>query len=285
MTSAKLPGPGDKVADHEILRRVGEGARGVVFAAKDPEGKRRAIKILRPGFAADETAIGEFREEARATAGVKHESVVSIYECGVDRGVHYLVMEYVDGPPLDRLLEERKRLTWKTSVRIAIQAADALGHAHDQGYLHRDVKPGNILLYADGTARVTDFGIVKDISTLRGFLLRGKQVGTALYASPEQCLGRRLGPATDIYSLGATLYHMVCGRPPFLADDRRMLLAKHVKTHPIPPAKIVRDIPKPLANTLLKCLMKSPAARFPSMSHLAATLRMVLEGRVAIVTL
>jgi len=283
MSEAKLPETGDKVAEHEILRRVGEGARGVVFSAKNPEGRFRAVKILKPEFGKDEAAIGEFREEARATASVRHPSVVSMYECGLDHGIHYLVMEFVDGPPLDRLLEERKRLTWKTSVRIGIQVAEALAHAHELGFLHRDVKPANILLYSDGTARVTDFGIVKDISTLRGFLVNGRQVGTALYASPEQCTGKRLTPATDIYSLGATLYHMICGRPPFLADDPKMLLAKHVKTHPIPPGKLLPDIPKPLANTLLRCLAKSPVARYPSMENLATTMRMVLEGRVAIV--
>ncbi|MEN8149153.1 MAG: serine/threonine-protein kinase [Planctomycetota bacterium] len=282
-TKKKTIGPGESVADHEILRRVGEGARGVVFQAKNAEGRLRALKILRPEFAKDDTAVGEFREEARATAAVQHESVVSMYECGVDHGVHYISMEFVDGPPLDRLLAERKGLSWKTAVRVAIQAADALGHAHDIGYLHRDIKPGNILLYSDGTARVTDFGIVKDIRTLRGFLVNGKKVGTAAYASPEQCTGKRLGPATDLYSLGATLYHMVCGRPPFVAENRKMLLAKHVRTQPVPPSRLVKNLPRPLSNALERSLAKSPMARFPSMDNFAATLRMILEGRVAIV--
>jgi serine/threonine protein kinase len=144
------------------------------------------------------------------------------------------------------------------------------------------VKPGNILLYRDGSPRLTDFGIVKDIGTLKGFLLEGRRVGTAAYASPEQCLGKRLGPATDVYSLGATLYHMVCGRPPFPGDTPNEILNKHVKAKLPSPMRLCPEIPKTLSNAIAKMLSKRQADRYPSMARLVEDLELILDGKIAI---
>jgi serine/threonine-protein kinase len=279
MERSRQPGPGDTIAGYRLLEQVGEGGMGVVFRARNGSTRSHAVKVLKPERAADESAVDAFRQEARATAAARHESVVAVTECGLEDGVHYLVMEFVDGPPLDRLLADRGRLPWKAAVRIAIQVARALGHAHDLGFLHRDVKPGNVLLFRDGRVRLSDFGIVKDIRSLKGFLLTGRKVGTAAYASPEQVRGRRLGPATDVYSLGATLYHMVAGRPPFTGDARQVA-AKQVRADPTPVEEIVPDVPRALSRQIGKMLAKRPTDRIPSMEVVVANLRTILAGRV-----
>lgn len=279
MERSRLPAPGETIAGLRLLEQVGEGGMGVVFRARNGTATPRAVKVLKPERAVDDAAVDAFRQEARATAAARHDSVVDVTECGLEDGVHYLVMEFVDGPPLDRLLAERGRLPWKTAVRIAIQLARALGNAHDLGFLHRDVKPGNVLLFRDGRVRLTDFGIVKDIRSLKGYLVTGRKVGTAAYASPEQVRGKRLGPATDVYSLGATLYHMVAGRPPFTGDARQVA-AKQVRLDPTPVEKIVPDVPRALSRQIAKMLTKSPMERIPSMEVVAANLVTILAGRV-----
>jgi serine/threonine-protein kinase len=277
-----MAAPGSSVAGYRLVRRVGEGGMGVVFLAEDPEGRHVALKLLKPEKAADESAIRDFENEAEATAAVDHENVVTILDRGSSDGFHYIVMEYVDGPPLHLLLGRKGRLPWKDAAEITVQVARALQCAHALGYIHRDVKPENVLLFRDGRARLTDFGIVKDIGSLRGFLIKGEQVGTAAYASPEQCLSKRLTAATDVYSLGATLYHMLCGRPPFTGDSNNVVMNKHVKTAPIPPIRLCPDVPKALSNAVLRMLDKSPTRRYLSMAPLIEELEQILEGRVAI---
>ena len=277
-----LPQAGDILAGHMLFRRIGEGGMGVVYESRDPEGQLAAVKVLRPRLADDPAVVEEFRNEARATAAVRHDSVVGIRRCGVEAGLHYMVMELVDGPPLESALRQVRRLSWKTSVRVAIHVARALGHAHEKGLLHRDVKPGNVLLTKDDRAKLIDFGIVKDISTLKGYLVNGRSRGTAAYASPEQCLGKRLSAATDIYSLGATLYHMVCGRPPFLGKTRTEVLTKHVKALARPPLEHAPEMPRALSKLIERMLAKKQADRPPSMQRVAHDLGLILEGKVAI---
>lgn len=255
---------------------------GVVYEARRTTGGSVAIKILKPEKLSDESAVTDFRNEAETTAVVDHECVVDILGRGREGDREYIVMEFVDGPPLDRLLEPGKRVRWQTATKVVKQVARALGHAHGLGLIHRDVKPGNILLYRDGRARVTDFGIVKDISTLKGYLLNGKQVGTSLYASPEQVLGKRLGPGTDMYSLGVTFYQMVCGRTPFTGKTQQEILAKHVKARLHSPLKFAPDLPKALSNAIEKMLAKKVADRPESMDELVANLDLILDGKVAI---
>jgi serine/threonine-protein kinase len=280
MTTSTLPAPGDRIAEYTVERRVGEGGMGVVYLARSPGGRPMALKVLRPEKLDDPGIVAAFHREGDATASVDHEAVVQVLGAGSVSGRHYILMEYVDGPPLDRLLEARGRLPWKFAVKVAIQIAEALAAAHERGLLHRDVKPGNVLLYRDGRARLTDFGIVKDIRSLKGFLVTGRAVGTAAYASPEQCLGKRLGPATDIYSLGATLYEMVCGRPPFRGSSRSDVMKKHVKAPARPPHEVVDGLPRALSNAIVKMLEKSPLSRPETAAGVAADLTTILEGRV-----
>jgi serine/threonine-protein kinase len=277
-----MPEPGDIIADRMIMRFTGEGAMGIVFEVRDEADRSTALKILKPEKAANPDALREFRDEGEATGAVDHENVVTVLRQGESDGWHYIEMEYVDGPPLHRLLKERGALPWREATEIVVQVARALGAAHDLGFVHRDVKPDNVLLYRDGRARLTDFGIVKDISSLKGFLLKGRKVGTALYASPEQCLDKRLDAATDMYSLGATFYHMVCGRPPFKGDSPNVVMNKHVKAPLLPPCELDPEIPKALSNAIEKMLAKKQTDRYPAMARLIEDLEMILGGKVAI---
>jgi len=270
------------IAGRTLVRPVGEGAMGVVYEARLPDGKTTALKILKPDRAEDERAVIEFKSEAEATGTVTHEYVVTVHGTGVDDGYHWIEMEFVDGPTLARLLAEKGPMPWRWAAKIVVQVAQGLGRAHKLGLIHRDVKPDNILLYRDGRARLTDFGIVKDIGSLKGYLLKGRRVGTAAYASPEQCLDKRLSTATDMYSLGATWFHMVCGRAPFLGDTRSSVMKQHVQKPPPSPSDLVDDIPKPVSNTIERMLAKKQADRVPDMDTLLDDLMMILRGKVAI---
>jgi eukaryotic-like serine/threonine-protein kinase len=282
MSIGSLPVVGDTIAGLTILRRVGEGASGVVYEARNGSAHSHAIKILRPEAAEDDTLLREFVDEAHATGSVEHKNVVAIRDRGQEGGLHYILMEFVDGPPLDVLLQRNGRLPWKPSTRIVMRLANALAHAHAKGLIHRDVKPANVLLYRDGRPRLTDFGIVKDIGSLKGYLVQGRKVGTPAYASPEQCLGKRLCQATDVYSLGATFYHMVCGVQPFLGDTAADIMRKHVSTSAVPPCEVVTGIPKALSKVIERMLAKKQTDRFPSLERLVHDLDMIVEGKVAI---
>lgn len=282
MSVETLPGPGDMVAGRRLVRRVGEGAMGVVFETRDENGDTTALKLLRPEKAASEANIADFINEAEATGSVDHPCVVTVLGHGESDGIHWIEMEFVDGPPLHRFLADRGRLPWRWGTKIVVQMAQALGRAHEMGLIHRDVKPDNILLFQDGRARLTDFGIVKDIGSLKGYLLKGRKVGTARYASPEQCLDKRLSTATDMYSLGATFFHIVCGRPPFLAETPSKVMKQHVTRKPPSPSDLVDDIPKATSNTILRMLAKKQSDRYPSMERLLDDLMAALRGRVAI---
>ena len=282
MGAAAVLMPGDRVADHVIVQRVGEGAMGVVYETRNPAGETVALKLLRPEKAADPIAVRAFLDEAAATGSVRQSNVVKVLGHGEADGFHYIVMEFVDGPPLHRLLEEKGRVHWREAAKTIIQVARALEAAHAQGLLHRDVKPENILLYRDGRARLTDFGIVKDISSIKGYLLKGKRVGTAIYASPEQCLGKRLSPATDMYSLGATYYRMVCGRPPFAGETPSRVMVMHVRERPIPPDEIAPEVSKSASKLITKMLAKKQSDRVPSMTRLIEDLICLVKGRLPI---
>jgi eukaryotic-like serine/threonine-protein kinase len=280
LPSRRIPDPGYEVGRYRLLRLVGEGARGAVFEADDPAFDRSvAIKILKPELQSQADIVQAFKDEAESTARVQNENVVSILASGEHDGLLYYVMEYVDGPDLDIRLRGEKRLPWKEAVSIAVQVGRGLKEAHALGLLHRDVKPDNILVYANGSARLTDFGIVKDISSLRGFLVHGRSVGTAAYASPEQCLGKRLMPCTDVYSLGATLYRIVTGRFPFPGHTNKEFMAGHVKGKLTPPIDVLPEIPRPLSNAILKMMARSPLDRYETIDEAIAVLEMIGQGK------
>ncbi len=255
---------------------------GVVYEVRDRLERSFALKVLRPEKTADSKFVREFKDEAVATGSVDHENIVTVLGQGEENGRHFILMEFVDGPPLDELLKTQGKLPWQESIEIVVQVAKALRGAHEKGLIHRDVKPENILLYRDLRARLTDFGIVKDISSLKGFLVKGRRVGTAAYASPEQCMNKRLDARTDMYSLGATFYCMVTGKAPFTGVSRSEIMKLHVLAKPLPPVDLVEDLPKPLSNLIEKMLAKKQTDRPESMERLIEGLRQIHSGKVAI---
>ncbi len=282
--SRPLPKLGERIAGYSVVKKVGEGNRGVVYQARDPLGESVAVKVLKPECSQDPELVREFLDEAQATDRIDHEAVVKVLGGGENDGRHHLLMEYVDGPALDRVLASHGRLPSQVATRIVLRLAQGLDAAHKSGLIHRDVKPGNILLMRDGRPKLIDFGIVKDISSLKGFRVNGRRVGPAASASPVQGLGKRLCESTDMYSLGATFYHMVCGRPPFKGKSATEVMKKHVRVRPISPEILVPEVPKAVSKVIEKMLAKRQTDRFSSMERLAQDLKMIQQGKVVIGT-
>ncbi|MEU3753409.1 protein kinase [Streptomyces olivoreticuli] len=242
---------------------------GEVWEARDEVlGRQVAVKLLL-GDEADESAASRFRLEAQTAARLNHPQVVAVYDFGAWDGRFYLVMELVRGPSLAQELAARGTLDPAHVARIAAQAASGLAAAHRQGVVHRDVKPGNLMLDADGTLKIGDFGIARFVDEASTALTRvGQIVGTSTYLAPERALGRMAGPASDVYALGCVLYQLLAGQPPFWADSPTALLYLHVDAAPVPPRQHRADLPPAFESCLLRMLAKRPEER-PSAEDVA----------------
>ncbi|MEV6671815.1 serine/threonine-protein kinase [Streptomyces sp. NPDC051162] len=242
---------------------------GEVWEARDEVlGRQVAVKLLL-GDGADESAASRFRLEAQTAARLNHPQVVGVYDFGAWDGRFYLVMELVRGPSLAQELAARGTLDPARVARIAAQAASGLAAAHRQGVVHRDVKPGNLMLDADDTLKIGDFGIARFVDETSTALTRvGQIVGTSTYLAPERALGRMAGPASDVYALGCVLYQLLVGRPPFWADSPTALLYLHVDAVPVPPSRHRADLPPAFESCLLRMLAKQPEER-PSAEEVA----------------
>ena len=251
---------------YRLGRELARGGMGTVWQADDPLLSRQiAVKTLDPLLAVDEALRARFRREAIAAAAVTHPNIVATYDTGEDDGVAYIVMELVDGVTLRELIDERGTLPVARAADIAFQVADALSVAHARGLVHRDVKPGNVLVQPDGRVKVTDFGIAKAADSGGEALTRsGMVVGTARYLAPEQVEGRAVDERVDVYSLGLVLYEMLCGKPPFEADTD---IATAVARLTAPPRPISIDrpgLPPGLVDVLDRSLARDPEERWPS---------------------
>jgi serine/threonine-protein kinase len=268
-------------ASGEVLRGryrlgppLGEGATGTVLRASDSLLRRDvAVKLLKPAFAQDPTLVARFYAEARAAAALVDPHVVGIHDVLSEDDVHAIVMEFVDGPSLARVLRERGPLGEVRAIAYGRQIARALAAAHARGLLHRDIKPANVLLAPGDTVKVTDFGLAKALEGNGPDLTEaGRLVGSAAYFSPEQAQGLPLGPAADLYSLGVLLYELVTGRLPFEADSPVSLAVAHVTTPPPDEATLRRSMSPGLAAIVHRLLQKDPNARFPSANAAEAAL-------------
>ncbi|HEY6591336.1 MAG TPA: RodZ domain-containing protein [Actinomycetota bacterium] len=254
----------------QAVRRIDAGGMGEVWEADDTLlGRRVAIKVLAEELAGDPVAVRRFRREARATAMLDHPNVVRVFDF-VDGEAPFLVLELLEG----QTLAERLRggaLPPLEAARIAAQVADGLDAAHRIGIIHRDIKPGNVMLTAGGGVKVMDFGIA---AAWEAHSTTGQQLlATAAYAPPERIAGGRASPAGDLYSLGVVLYEMLTGRPPFMADTAERLLRAHLEAEPRPVRELVFWVPPEIAAACAAALAKDPAARPPSAGALAARLR------------
>jgi serine/threonine-protein kinase len=258
---------------YRLVKRLARGGMAEVWEAQDEVLARGvAVKLLLPHLAADEAFHTRFHREALAAARLSHPHIVSIYDtCSTD-DAEAIVMELVRGSTLRDLLDARGALPIARAIAIARQVADALAHAHASGLVHRDVKPGNILLADDGRVLVTDFGIAKAAEEAHDLTDAGQIVGTAKYLSPEQVQGHPLDGRSDVYALGVVLYEMLCGRPPFSADSSTATALQRLTTDPLRPRQIHAGISRDLEDVVMKAMAREPAARYASASALCSAL-------------
>lgn len=267
---------------YEIHQRLARGGMAQVYLARDRTLDRPvAVKELAPEFATDPSFVERFRREAQAAANLSHPNIVGVFDWGTQDGTYFIVMEYIDGPSLSQVIRRDGPLHPRRAAEIGNEVAAALGFAHSRGVVHRDVKPGNVLLTATGQSKVTDFGIARALSSPDDDLTQaGSVMGTATYFSPEQAQGLPVDPRSDLYSLGVVLYEMVTGRTPFSGDTPLAIAYRHVQDQPAPPSTIVPDIPFGLEAIIMKLLQKRPDDRYPTAEALRADLNRFLDGDV-----
>jgi beta-lactam-binding protein with PASTA domain/predicted Ser/Thr protein kinase len=270
---------------YEVVRRVGVGGMADVYLAEDTQlGREVALKILHPQYAGDEGFVERFRREALSAAKLQHPNIVQIYDSGREGDFNFIVMEYVEGRSLKDYLSKEGPLEVPDATRIAREVLTALAFAHRSGLVHRDIKPGNILLSADGKVQVTDFGIARaeagSTMTQTGTIL-----GTAYYLSPEQAQGHNLDGRSDIYSLGVVLYEMLTGRRPFEGDSPVSIAYKHVRELPRPPSNHRQDMPRPLEAIVMTSLAKRPEDRYSSAALMRRDLEAFTQGREVTATM
>ncbi len=273
------------LGDFRLLREVGRGGMGVVYEAEQISLSRRvAVKVLSPSLTAAPRAVERFRREAGVISRLRHPGIVQVFQVGQATGEQFFAMEFVAGTPLDEVIERARRgkgsidPTW--ACRVISQVADALEHAHRAGVIHRDVKPSNIIVLENGTAKLTDFGLARQTG-LPTLTLPGEFAGTAHYIAPEQAETASLSsdPRTDVYSLGVTLYELLTLRRPFEGETAAAVLRQVVLREPIPPRRINRLIPKDLETICLMAMEKQPGRRYERAADLAEDLRSFLELR------
>ena len=276
----------DMIGGYRIVREIGRGGMGVVYeAVQVATGRKVALKVLPIAAATDPRQIERFRIEGQAAAALDHPHIVPVSEIGCEQGVHFYAMRLVEGCSLAAVVLEAQSgtspaiMTPREAARLALQAAEALAHAHDLGILHRDIKPANLLVDPAGHLWVTDFGLAHFLGG--GDLTQtGDVIGTLRYLSPEQARGRRkLDGRTDVYSLGATLYELATLRPAFDGHDRQELLRQIASDEPIPPRRLDPTIPRDLETILVSAMAKEVEDRYGSATELADDLRRFLDGR------
>ncbi|MGW4796615.1 protein kinase domain-containing protein, partial [Nonomuraea sp. NPDC004297] len=256
--------------------RIGAGGMGEVWRGEDIVLARTvAVKVLLPGRMEDPGFVARFQGEARAMATINHSGVVDVYDYGVSGDTVYLVMKFVDGEPLDRLLGRLGRIPPQAAMELIAQAASALQAVHDQGIVHRDVKPGNLLVQRDGTLVLTDFGIARSDVANR-LTDAGMVLGTAAYCAPEQAEGAPVTPAVDIYALGVVAYECLVGQRPFDGESAVTIALKHIREAPPP---LPQDIPPPVRTLVEIALSKDPARRYPSARAMSEAAKAIASGQ------
>src|SRR5262249_34780189 len=303
--------PLQRLGDFELVREIGRGGMGIVYEARQVSLNRKvALKVLGPGLGLTSRAIDRFRHEAEAAARLHHTHIVPIYATGANDDVHYYAMELIEGPSLDRVLKHLRgpgdavptalaqTTDHESNINVAQEAglsgsslssggayfdnvarmvagvADALDYAHQQGVIHRDIKPGNLLVSPDGRLSLNDFGLARMLEQ-PGMTMTGEFVGTPLYMAPEQIAAGRVpvDHRADVYSLGATLYEMLTLQPPFRGERRDQVIAQVLQKEPAAPRRINAKIPVDLETICLKAMDKDPDRRYQSAGQMAEDLR------------
>jgi eukaryotic-like serine/threonine-protein kinase len=269
---------------YETGERLGSGGMSNVYKATDRILERTvAVKILAEHLSDDERFVARFRREALAVAKLIHPNIVQVYDTGVDEGRHYIVMEYVEGRSGAQILQRSGPVEPEIAAEIGVQACAGLDYAHRRGIIHRDVKPGNLMIVGgpigggEMTVKLTDFGIARAIEQTR-ITQVGSVVGTAAYLAPEQVRGEEATPATDVYALGVVLYQFLTGRLPYEGSSLAELAVRQQNEKPLPPSTYNSDVPETLGGAVLRALEGDPHRRYASADELATGLRLGLQG-------
>jgi serine/threonine-protein kinase len=257
---------------YEILEILGEGGMAFVYKARDTQLERFvAIKTLKPNYVNQETFVDRFKREAKTAANLNHPNIVQIFDWGIE-DEPYFVMEYIEGNTLTSIIAKNRTISLGDILFIGAQVSSGLHAAHQKGLVHRDIKPGNIMITPDGKVKVTDFGIVSLQNEESDITKTGSILGTASYISPEQAQGKPVYIESDLYSLGTVLYELITGKPPFTGDSPISTATKHLTDKPEKPSSFRRDLPKGVESAVLKLLEKTTYDRFKSAEDLRATL-------------
>ena len=257
---------------YEILQVLGEGGMAFVYKARDTQLERFvAIKTLKPNYVNQETFVDRFKREAKTAANLNHPNIVQIFDWGIEEEP-YFVMEYIEGDTLTSIISKNKTISLSDILFIGAQVSNGLHAAHQKGLVHRDIKPGNIMITPDGKVKVTDFGIVSLQNEESDITKTGSVLGTASYISPEQAQGKPVSIESDLYSLGTVLYELIAGKTPFSGDSPISTATKHLTEKPEKLSMFRKDLPKGVENAILKLLEKATYDRFKSAEDLRATL-------------
>jgi len=257
---------------YEILEILGEGGMAFVYKARDTQLERFvAIKTLKPNYVNQETFVERFKREAKTAANLNHPNVVQIFDWGIE-DEPYFVMEYIEGNTLTSIIAKNRTISLSDILFIGAQVSNGLHAAHQKGLVHRDIKPGNIMITPDGKVKVTDFGIVSLQNEESDITKTGSILGTASYISPEQAQGKPVSIESDLYSLGTVLYELIAGKPPFAGDTPISTATKHLTERPEKLSSFRRDLPKGIESTIMKMLEKATYDRFKSAEDVRATL-------------
>ena len=263
---------------YEIIEKIGNGGMATVYKSLDKVLNRKvAIKVLKAEYSNDQEFIKRFQIEAQSAASLSHPNIVSIYDVANEADTHYIVMELIEGVTLKDKITENEKIEWKQAVEIASQIASGLAQAHKNHIIHRDIKPHNIIMTKEGTAKITDFGIAKAVTTST-INASGSTLGSVHYFSPEHARGGYTDEKSDIYSLGVVLYEMVTGKLPFNSDTPVGVALKHIQEKPISPKEVVNDIPKGLNDIILKAMQKDISERYASASEMYSDLQKILKS-------
>ncbi|MCL2695015.1 MAG: protein kinase [Clostridiales bacterium] len=249
---------------YQILDLIGTGGMARVYKAVNLNNRRTvAIKMLKPEYTEDPEFLRRFEREARATLQLSHDNIVRALGVGQFRGLPYIVLEYVEGPTLKKLISSSGALPLKSAISITCQVLDAIATAHGHGLIHRDIKPQNIIITGRGRVKLTDFGIARDAEATTRTFSGSEVIGSVHYISPEQAKGEDVSLASDIYSLGVTLYEMLTGQVPYSGDSSVSVALMHLQNEPIPPNQVNPTVPRALSDIVLRAMAKDPTERYP----------------------